>query len=190
MSPALLGLSIADSTLLEGADGAVWAGAPGGARATRGAIATAPSAWRSVEPVAVRFLRQSPERLHELTASAPTLRCGWTRPSSPPCTSAVPKCEPVEEWTDCAAASPGGRSDPGENSGAMRVAVADDRYLLRDGMVRLIEDSGHEVAATGPETLAALLKWRPDVAALGARRELPGTSSRRACSTPISSSTP
>ncbi|WP_407285295.1 LuxR C-terminal-related transcriptional regulator [Streptomyces sp. BP-8] len=76
----------------------------------------------------------------------------------------------------------------------MRIVVAEDLYLLRDGMVRLIEAYGHQVVATattGPETLDALLKWRPDVAvvdvrmpptqtdeglraALAARRELPG----------------
>ncbi|KAA2263223.1 response regulator transcription factor [Solihabitans fulvus] len=76
----------------------------------------------------------------------------------------------------------------------MRVVVAEDLYLLRDGLVRLVEAYGHEVvatAATGPETLDALLRWRPDVAivdvrmpptqsdeglraALAARRELPG----------------
>ncbi|MEU6825537.1 response regulator transcription factor [Streptomyces atriruber] len=75
----------------------------------------------------------------------------------------------------------------------MRIVVAEDLYLLRDGMVRLIEACGHEVvatAATGPETLDALRKWRPDVAvidvrmpptqsdeglraALAARREMP-----------------
>ncbi|MFD7661212.1 LuxR C-terminal-related transcriptional regulator [Streptomyces sp. NPDC059788] len=76
----------------------------------------------------------------------------------------------------------------------MRIVVAEDLYLLRDGMVRLIEACGHQVvatAATGPETLEALLAWRPDVAvvdvrmppaqsdeglraALAARREVPG----------------
>ncbi|MFC5666358.1 LuxR C-terminal-related transcriptional regulator [Kitasatospora misakiensis] len=76
----------------------------------------------------------------------------------------------------------------------MRIVVAEDLYLLRDGMVRLIEAYGHQVvatAATGPETLDALLTWRPDVAvvdvrmpptqsdeglraALAARGELPG----------------
>ncbi|MBL1291961.1 LuxR C-terminal-related transcriptional regulator [Streptomyces sp. NPDC057067] len=76
----------------------------------------------------------------------------------------------------------------------MRIVVAEDLYLLRDGMVRLIEAYGHQVvatAATGPETLEALLRWRPDVAvidvrmpptrsdeglraALAARCELPG----------------
>ncbi|WNV86873.1 response regulator transcription factor [Umezawaea sp. Da 62-37] len=76
----------------------------------------------------------------------------------------------------------------------MRVVVAEDLYLLRDGMVRLIEAYGHRVVATattGPETLEALLAWRPDVAvvdvrmpptqsdeglraALAARREQPG----------------
>jgi DNA-binding NarL/FixJ family response regulator len=76
----------------------------------------------------------------------------------------------------------------------MRIVVAEDLYLLRDGMVRLIEAYGHQVVATattGPETLDAMLTWRPDVsivdvrmpptqsdeglrAALAARRELPG----------------
>ncbi|MDI2124838.1 response regulator transcription factor [Yinghuangia seranimata] len=76
----------------------------------------------------------------------------------------------------------------------MRILVAEDLYLLRDGMVRLIEACGHEVvatAATGPETLEALRTWRPDVsvidvrmppnqtdeglrAALAARAETPG----------------
>ncbi|MET7672801.1 response regulator transcription factor [Micromonospora luteifusca] len=76
----------------------------------------------------------------------------------------------------------------------MRIVVAEDLYLLRDGMVRLLEAYGHEVVATattGAETLQALLRHRPDVAvvdvrmpptqsdeglraALAARRELPG----------------
>ena len=45
----------------------------------------------------------------------------------------------------------------------MRIVVAEDLYLLRDGMVRLIEAYGHQVvatAATGPETLEALLASR------------------------------
>ncbi|WP_301126460.1 response regulator transcription factor [Streptomyces cacaoi] len=77
----------------------------------------------------------------------------------------------------------------------MRIVGAEDLYLLRDGMVRLIEAYGHQVvatASTGPETLEALRTWRPDVsvidvrmppdqsdeglrAALAARAEMPGT---------------
>ncbi|GAA1560781.1 response regulator transcription factor [Kribbella lupini] len=76
----------------------------------------------------------------------------------------------------------------------MRILVAEDLYLLRDGLVRLVEAYGHQVvatASTGPETLEALLTLRPDVAvidvrmpptqsdeglraALAARREIPG----------------
>jgi DNA-binding NarL/FixJ family response regulator len=76
----------------------------------------------------------------------------------------------------------------------MRIVVAEDLYLLRAGMVRLLEAYGHEVvatASTGPETLAALRDHRPDVAivdvrmpptqsdeglraALAARQEVPG----------------
>ncbi len=76
----------------------------------------------------------------------------------------------------------------------MRIVVAEDLYLLRNGIVGLLESYGHDVvgvAATGPETLDALLIHRPDVsvidvrmpptntdegltAALSARRQLPG----------------
>ncbi|MFH8570041.1 LuxR C-terminal-related transcriptional regulator [Streptomyces sp. NPDC017993] len=76
----------------------------------------------------------------------------------------------------------------------MRIVVAEDLYLLRDGMVRLLQAYGHQVVATattGPETLDALRSWRPDVsvidvrmppnhsdeglrAALAARGEMPG----------------
>jgi DNA-binding NarL/FixJ family response regulator len=76
----------------------------------------------------------------------------------------------------------------------MRIVVAEDLYLLRTGIVGLLEAHGHEVvatAATGPETLAALLAHRPDVsvidvrmpptntdegltAALAARAQIPG----------------
>ncbi|GAB3881132.1 response regulator [Kibdelosporangium lantanae] len=54
----------------------------------------------------------------------------------------------------------------------MRIVVAEDLYLLRDGMVRLLEAYGHEVVATattGPETLAALRDHRPDVAVVDVR---------------------
>ncbi|MDG3014592.1 response regulator transcription factor [Speluncibacter jeojiensis] len=76
----------------------------------------------------------------------------------------------------------------------MRIVVAEDLYLLRDGIVRLLEAYGHEVVATagtGPDTLDVLLSRRPDLAvvdvrmpptntdeglmaALAARREFPG----------------
>lgn len=76
----------------------------------------------------------------------------------------------------------------------MRTVVAEDLYLLRDGIARLLEAYGHQVvatAATGPETLQVLLDKRHDVAvvdvrmpptntdegltaALDARRQVPG----------------
>ncbi|WP_238010455.1 response regulator transcription factor [Dactylosporangium sp. AC04546] len=76
----------------------------------------------------------------------------------------------------------------------MRVVVAEDLALLRDGLIRLLEAHGFEVVAavgTGPELLRALLDQRPDVAvvdvrlppthtdeglraALAARAEVPG----------------
>jgi DNA-binding NarL/FixJ family response regulator len=74
------------------------------------------------------------------------------------------------------------------------IVVAEDLYLLREGIVRLLESFGHRVVATattGPETLEVLVSRRPDVAivdvrmpptqkdeglraALAARRVVPG----------------
>ncbi|MFI9595733.1 LuxR C-terminal-related transcriptional regulator [Nonomuraea sp. NPDC052265] len=76
----------------------------------------------------------------------------------------------------------------------MRVVIAEDLFLLRDGLVRLVQAYGHTVVAavdSGPATLEALVGTRPDVAivdvrlpptfsdeglqaALAARREVPG----------------
>jgi DNA-binding NarL/FixJ family response regulator len=76
----------------------------------------------------------------------------------------------------------------------VRVVLAEDLYLLREGLIRLLEAHGFEIAAaveTGPELQRALVELRPDVAvvdvrlpptftdeglqaALAARREVPG----------------
>ncbi|MEU9054422.1 MULTISPECIES: response regulator transcription factor [unclassified Streptomyces] len=76
----------------------------------------------------------------------------------------------------------------------MRVVIAEDHALLREGLVLLLTSAGHEVVAaatTAPEILPALRQHRPDAAvldvrmppdfrdeglraALTARKELPG----------------
>jgi DNA-binding NarL/FixJ family response regulator len=76
----------------------------------------------------------------------------------------------------------------------MRVVLAEDLFLLRDGLIRLLEAYDFEIAAAvdnGPELTRALLSLKPDVAvvdvrlppsftdeglqaALHARREIPG----------------
>ncbi|WP_030548404.1 response regulator transcription factor [Streptomyces albus] len=76
----------------------------------------------------------------------------------------------------------------------MRVVLAEDLYLLREGLIRLLEAHGFEIAAavaSGPELARALREERPDVAvvdvrlpptqtdeglqvSLAARREQPG----------------
>jgi DNA-binding NarL/FixJ family response regulator len=76
----------------------------------------------------------------------------------------------------------------------VRVVVAEDLFLLRDGLTRLLAAHDFEIAAavdTAPRLLTALLEQRPDVAvvdvrlppsfaddglqaALAARREVPG----------------
>ncbi|QPK50860.1 response regulator transcription factor [Streptomyces gardneri] len=77
----------------------------------------------------------------------------------------------------------------------MRIVVADDAVLLREGLVRLLTEAGHKVVAAvgdGPALVEAVLAHRPDVsvvdvrmppthtddglrAAIAARRQLPGT---------------
>ncbi|WP_433220278.1 response regulator transcription factor [Microtetraspora malaysiensis] len=76
----------------------------------------------------------------------------------------------------------------------MRVVIAEDLHLLREGLVALLQAHGFEVVAaveSGPDLLAAMLSERPDVAvvdvrlpptftdeglqaALEARRRIPG----------------
>lgn len=76
----------------------------------------------------------------------------------------------------------------------MRVVIAEDNVLLREGLVLLLTSAGHEVVAvagSGPEILPALLTHHPDAAvldvrmppgfrdeglraALDARKEIPG----------------
>jgi DNA-binding NarL/FixJ family response regulator len=54
----------------------------------------------------------------------------------------------------------------------VRVVVGEDLFLLRDGLVRLLEAHGFEVAAaveSAPELLKALVEERPDVAIVDVR---------------------
>ncbi|MEV4538815.1 response regulator transcription factor [Asanoa sp. NPDC049518] len=77
----------------------------------------------------------------------------------------------------------------------MRIVIADDAVLLREGLVRLVTEHGHEVAAAvgdGPSLVEAIVREKPDVsivdvrmppshtdeglkAAVEARRLVPGT---------------
>ena len=76
----------------------------------------------------------------------------------------------------------------------MRIVIAEDLFLLRDGLTRMLEAHGFEITAAvdnGPDLLAAVTSARPDVAvvdvrlpptftdeglraALAARRAVPG----------------
>ena len=54
----------------------------------------------------------------------------------------------------------------------MRVILADDSVLLREGLVRLLEEAGTEVVAAvgdGPSLVAAVVEHRPDVAVVDVR---------------------
>jgi len=77
----------------------------------------------------------------------------------------------------------------------VRVVIADDAVLLREGLVRLLAETGHEVVAAvgdGPSLVSAVVEHKPDVsivdvrmppshtdeglrAAVEARSKLPGT---------------
>jgi DNA-binding NarL/FixJ family response regulator len=54
----------------------------------------------------------------------------------------------------------------------MRVVIAEDLFLLRDGLARLLQAHDIEVASavgSGPELLSALLEHKPDVAVIDVR---------------------
>jgi DNA-binding NarL/FixJ family response regulator len=54
----------------------------------------------------------------------------------------------------------------------MRVVIADDAVLLREGLVRLLTESGHDVVAAvgdGPSLVEAVVEHRPDVSIVDVR---------------------
>lgn len=54
----------------------------------------------------------------------------------------------------------------------MRVVIAEDSVLLREGIARLLEDAGHTVVkrvASGPELVDAIVAERPDVSIVDVR---------------------
>jgi DNA-binding NarL/FixJ family response regulator len=54
----------------------------------------------------------------------------------------------------------------------MRVVIADDAVLLREGLVRLVEENGHTVLAAvgdGPSLVQAIATHRPDVSIVDVR---------------------
>ena len=60
----------------------------------------------------------------------------------------------------------------------MRIVIADDSALLREGLARLLTDAGHEVvarAADAPSALAAVEEHAPDLVVLDVRMPPDGT---------------
>jgi DNA-binding NarL/FixJ family response regulator len=58
------------------------------------------------------------------------------------------------------------------NPGALRVVVADDSALLREGIASLLEEAGHEVvgrAGTAPDLLLKVRSYKPDIAIVDVR---------------------
>ncbi len=54
----------------------------------------------------------------------------------------------------------------------MRVVIADDAVLLREGLVRLLVESGHDVVAAvgdGPSLVASVLEHKPDISIVDVR---------------------
>ncbi|MFF7780330.1 LuxR C-terminal-related transcriptional regulator [Streptomyces tanashiensis] len=54
----------------------------------------------------------------------------------------------------------------------MRIVIAEDNVLLREGLILLLEDVGHDIVAvvgSGPEVVPTLLEHRPDAAVLDVR---------------------
>jgi len=69
---------------------------------------------------------------------------------------------------EAAAGPPPGRA----SRGRLRIVVADDAVLLREGLVRLLAEDGHQVVAAvgdGPALVEAVLTHRPDVSVVDVR---------------------
>ena len=67
---------------------------------------------------------------------------------------------------------PTGRPDHRRHRGAVRVVIAEDLFLLREGLASLLKEHGFEIAEAvgdGPSLLRALLEHRPDVAIVDVR---------------------
>ena len=59
-----------------------------------------------------------------------------------------------------------------ERAMTLRVVIAEDAALFRAGLVRLLEDRGHQVCAEvadGDALLAAVARWHPNVAVVDVR---------------------
>jgi DNA-binding NarL/FixJ family response regulator len=79
--------------------------------------------------------------------------------------------EPVgsEPIGSASAASPSRRGGDGER---VRLVLADDAVLLREGLVRLLTEQGHDVVAVvgdGPSLIAAAAEHQPDVSIVDVR---------------------
>ncbi len=67
------------------------------------------------------------------------------------------------------------RDEPPANPtsrGRLRIVLADDSVLLREGLVRLLAEDGHQVVAAvgdGPALLEAVLSHRPDISIVDVR---------------------
>jgi DNA-binding NarL/FixJ family response regulator len=68
--------------------------------------------------------------------------------------------------------TPPGSPEPDDTTGHLRVVVADDNALLREGIASLLEEAGHEVVGRAVDADDLLLKVRsysPDVAIVDVR---------------------
>jgi DNA-binding NarL/FixJ family response regulator len=68
-------------------------------------------------------------------------------------------------------AAPGPQPEP-VGRAPLRIVVADDAVLLREGLVRLLAEDGHQVVAAvgdGPALVEAVLRHRPDVSVVDVR---------------------
>lgn len=68
--------------------------------------------------------------------------------------------------------TPAEAADDREPREPLRIVLADDAVLLREGLVRLLTDDGHQVVAAvgdGPALVEAVLTHRPDVAVVDVR---------------------
>jgi DNA-binding NarL/FixJ family response regulator len=96
---------------------------------------------------------------------------GAAAPTHPATASRVSSAESKHLMEVCDQ-EPARRSNDGQSGAAMRVVIAEDLALLRDGLTRLLRDNGFDVAADvtdGDALIDAVSREQPDIAIVDIR---------------------
>src|ERR1035437_2996855 len=84
------------------------------------------------------------------------------------------RCRSRVQWADRPCSWPSSLADSGiaPVSGLLRIVLAEDSVLLREGLIRLLQEAGHTIVAAidnALELVPAVIEHRPDLAVVDVR---------------------